>query len=159
MEFANDLKSFSNCPYCSKILADMLSFITYEPNSVDSVSIIRNGYMVLDTYFYPYHKNKTHVLHSCTKSITSTPVGIGIDKGYIKAVHQKLLGLFPEINAAKISEDKKNISLENILTIKIDPFIRIHFLRFPENDAGSELLVIITKCYIIFAMLFMRLRG
>ena len=101
----------------SKTLSGMLSFIMYEPNSVDSVTIIRNGYMVLDAYFYPFQKDKTHVLHSCTKSITSTLVGIAIDKGYIKDVHQKLLGLFPEIKPANLTEDKKNISLENILTM------------------------------------------
>jgi len=99
------------------ILADMLKFIMYEPNSIDSATIIRNGYMVINAYFNPFQKNRSHVLQSCTKSITSTLVGITIDKGYIKDVNQPLLDFFPEISPANMTEDKKSIPLENILTI------------------------------------------
>jgi hypothetical protein len=52
------------------ILADMLRILMYESNSIDSITVIRNGYIVLDAYFYPYYKNKAHILHSCMKSIT-----------------------------------------------------------------------------------------
>jgi CubicO group peptidase (beta-lactamase class C family) len=101
----------------SDILADMVRLIMFTPNTIDSVTIIRNGYIVLDAYFYPFRKDKAHTLHSCTKSITSTLVGIAIDKGYIKDVHQRLLDFFPEITPANMTEEKKNISLENILTM------------------------------------------
>lgn len=101
----------------SDVLADMLSNIMYFPNSIDSVTVIRNGYIVLDAYFYPFQKDTVHIIHSCTKSITSTLVGIAIDKGYINDVHHGLLDFFPEITPANMSPDKKNISLENVLTM------------------------------------------
>jgi CubicO group peptidase (beta-lactamase class C family) len=101
----------------SDILADMVRLIMFTPNTIDSVTVIRNGYIVLDAYFYPFQKDRAHNLHSCTKSITSTLVGIAIDKGYIKDVHQRLLAFFPEIKPANLTEEKKNISLENLLTM------------------------------------------
>lgn len=101
----------------SDVLADMLSLITKYSNSIDSVTVIRNGYIVLDAYFYPYQKDNAHIIHSCTKSITSTLVGIAIDKGFIKNVNQGLLDFFPEITPSNMTEHKKTITLENILTM------------------------------------------
>jgi len=50
----------------------------------------------------PYlQKDTSHIIHSCAKSITSTLVGIAIDKGFIKDVHQGLLNFFPEIAPGK----------------------------------------------------------
>jgi CubicO group peptidase (beta-lactamase class C family) len=101
----------------SEDLADMISIIMYAPNSIDSVTVIRNGYIVLDAYFYPFQKNSAHIIHSCTKSITSTLIGIAIDKGYIKDVHHGLLDFFPEMPPGNMTEEKKGITLENVLTM------------------------------------------
>ena len=101
----------------SEDLADMISIIMYAPISIDSVTLIRNGYIVLDAYFYPFQKNSAHIIHSCTKSITSTLIGIAIDKGYIKDVHHRLLDFFPELAPDNMTADKKGITLENVLTM------------------------------------------
>ncbi len=101
----------------SDVLADMLSIIMLSPYSIDSVTVIRNGYIVLDAYFYPFQKDNVHIIHSCTKSITSTLVGIAIDKGYIEDVHHSLIDFFPEMTPANMTANKKNVSLENILSM------------------------------------------
>ena len=48
--------------------------------------------MVLDTYHFPKTPDRKHDLYSCTKSISSTLIGIAIDKGYIPSVDLPLLG-------------------------------------------------------------------
>ncbi len=101
----------------SDVLADMFTDLTDSDHSIDSVTIIRNGYIVLDAYFYPFRKDTKHILHSCTKSITSTLVGIAIDKGYIQNVQQQLMGFFPEIGPANMAGGKDRITLENVLTM------------------------------------------
>ncbi len=101
----------------SDILADMFTDLTYREHSIDSVTIIRNGYIVLDAYFYPFRKDTKHILHSCTKSITSTLVGITIDKGYIQNVQQPLLAFFPDIAPVSMAGGKDRITLENVLTM------------------------------------------
>jgi len=101
----------------SGTLVDMVEAIQHSPNRIDSVTIIRNGYMVLDIYFYPFQEDTAHIIHSCTKSIMSTLIGIAIDKGYIKDTDQKLLDFFPDISPANMTPAKKNITLRNVLTM------------------------------------------
>jgi hypothetical protein len=38
-------------------LADMLEWIEIKQRRIDSVTVIRNGYIVLDAYFYPYERD------------------------------------------------------------------------------------------------------
>lgn len=101
----------------SHTLAVMVEKILLSPNSIDSVTIIRNGYMVLDICFYPFQEDTEHIIHSCTKSVMSTLIGIAIDKGYIKDVNQRLLDFFPGISLSNMTPTKKHITLENVLTM------------------------------------------
>jgi CubicO group peptidase (beta-lactamase class C family) len=99
----------------SKILADMMEDIKKYSHNIDSVVIIRNGYMVLDAYYYPFSKGQKHIIHSCTKSIMSALIGIAIDKGYIRSVDQPIIDFFPDKDIANMDDLKKSISLENLL--------------------------------------------
>ena len=101
----------------SKILADMLEWIQIKSYSIDSITIIRNGYMVADVYFHPFSKGQKHIIHSCTKSIMSALIGIAIDKGYIKNVDQPIVDIFSDREISNLTEHKKSITLENLLTM------------------------------------------
>ena len=48
----------------SEMLADMLELIDERNYSIDSVSIIRNGYMVADVTFFPFPPDSKHIIHS-----------------------------------------------------------------------------------------------
>ncbi len=85
--------------------------------NVHSISVIRHGYLVADVYFHPYPSNTKHDLASCTKSITSTIVGIALNKGYIRSVKQPVLDLFPNRTVANIDANKKAMTLEHLLTM------------------------------------------
>jgi hypothetical protein len=80
----------------SDMLADMLETIHEQNYDIDSVVVIRNGYMVADAAMYPFEPGSRHIVYSCTKSVVSALVGIAIDKGYIKGVDQPILGFFPK---------------------------------------------------------------
>jgi CubicO group peptidase (beta-lactamase class C family) len=96
-------------------LIEMMEKVRDENYAIDSITIIRNGYLVTDAYIYPFRKNTKHVIHSVTKSFTSVLVGIALDKGYIKSVKQPLLEFFPEKTIANLDEQKKAITLEHLL--------------------------------------------
>jgi CubicO group peptidase (beta-lactamase class C family) len=99
-------------------LANMLEYINDEKLGIDSVTIIRNGYIVTDAYLNPLLKSDTkHIIHSCTKSIMSALIGIAIDKGYIKDIHQPVIGFFPDRKFENMDERKKAITLEHLLTM------------------------------------------
>ena len=99
----------------SQLLADMLEVIEKNSYNVDSVLIIRNGYMVLDAYFYPFSRDLKHPIRSCTKSIMSALIGIAIEKGHIKSVNQPVSDFFPDRTIANMDDDKKSMTLEHLL--------------------------------------------
>jgi hypothetical protein len=49
-------------------LAKMVEFIQKKKYEIDNITVIRNGYVVLDAYFYPFQKDTKHIIHSCTKT-------------------------------------------------------------------------------------------
>ncbi|MDA3918303.1 MAG: serine hydrolase [Deltaproteobacteria bacterium] len=99
----------------SHVLAQMLEHIKDKSLQIESISIVRNGYMVMDAYFWPFLKTRKHIIHSCTKSIMSALIGIAIDKGYIKSVNQPITDFFSDKTVAKMDELKQSITLENLL--------------------------------------------
>src|SRR4030067_942438 len=62
-------------------LADALLTIREKNINVHSLLLIRNGLVVVDTYFYPYDGTTVHDLASVTKSVMTTLIGIAIDQG------------------------------------------------------------------------------
>jgi len=99
----------------SQSLAEMMEYIKNKSLHIDSILIVRNGYMVFDAYFWPFSKGQKHIIHSCTKSIMSALIGIAIDKGYIQNVDQPITDFFPDKEIANMDNLKKSIRLENLL--------------------------------------------
>ena len=99
----------------SQALAEMMEYIKKNSFNIDSISVVRNGFIVFDAYFWPFSKGQKHIIHSCTKSIMSALIGIAIDKGYIQDVNQSIIDFFPDKAFANNSDLKKSITLENLL--------------------------------------------
>ncbi|UCF90550.1 MAG: serine hydrolase [Desulfobacterales bacterium] len=96
-------------------LAKMVEFIQKKKYEIDNITVIRNGYVVLDAYFHPFQKDTKHIIHSCTKSITSALIGIAMAEGFIKNVTEPVLGFFPNLTPAESSASKRAITLEHLL--------------------------------------------
>ena len=75
----------------SEMLADMLKTIQEQDYEIDSVAVVRHGYMVADAAAFPFEAGSRHIIYSCTKSVVSALVGIAIDEGYIEGVEQPAL--------------------------------------------------------------------
>lgn len=84
--------------------------------NVHSVLIIKDGKLVFEEYFYEYNKTKLHEMRSATKSIISALTGIAIDKGFIKSKTETVLSYFPEYTFKNLTDDKRQITIENLLT-------------------------------------------
>ncbi len=85
------------------------------PN-VHSVLIIKDGKLVFEEYFYEYNKTKLHEIRSATKSFVSALTGIAIDKGFIKSKNETVLSYFPDYTFKNLTSDKRQITIENLLT-------------------------------------------
>ncbi len=86
--------------------------------SIDSLLIIRNGYLIYETYPSElYDESERHHLFSVTKSFTSTLIGIAIDKGYIGGIDDYILDFFPNRTIDNMDPRKQNIKIEHLLTM------------------------------------------
>ena len=83
---------------------------------VHSVLIIKDGKLVFEQYFYQYTKDSVQEMRSATKSFFSALAGIAIDKGFIKSKNESVLSYFPEYTLNNMTDDKKRITVENLLT-------------------------------------------
>ena len=101
----------------SQKLVLMLDTIKQQNLSLHSLLVIRNGYIVSETYFQSYGQDQKHELYSCTKSFISTLVGIAIDKGYIAGVNRAVNDFFPGRPFENQDARKEAMTLEDLLTM------------------------------------------
>jgi len=101
----------------STVLAGMFDYIERQRANVHSVLIIRNGYLVLEAYFYPYHSNRVHPVLSCSKSFLSALIGSAIADEYLD-LDDKALDFFPGRTIANDDPRKREITVEHLLTMR-----------------------------------------
>src|ERR1043166_1154749 len=99
-------------------LVEMLDFVRERQIPGHSIQLVRGGRLVLDAYFYPYDGRTPHDVASVTKSITSTLVGLAIERGYILDGQQPVLSFFPGRCLAGLDARKKRQTLEHLLTMQ-----------------------------------------
>jgi CubicO group peptidase (beta-lactamase class C family) len=101
----------------SELLAKACAFVREQELHVHSMLIIRHGYLVVDAYFPPFSPGIMHDIASCTKSFTTSLIGIAIDKGFINSVKQPVMDLFSKHKIANMDTPKKSMTLEHLLTM------------------------------------------
>jgi CubicO group peptidase (beta-lactamase class C family) len=102
----------------SEKLNHLIEVIETQDSQLESVLVIRDGYIVLEHFFSDrYNPYKKHQLLSATKSFTSTLIGIALHEGFISSVDQKMIDFFPDRSIANLDSRKKAITLEHLLTM------------------------------------------
>ena len=99
------------------MLVEMMETVQHEGYNIDSISVIRNGYLVLDAVVHPFKNDTKHIIHSCTKSIVSALIGISIEQGYIDGINTPVLEFFPNREVSNTDTNKESMTLENLLTM------------------------------------------
>ncbi len=100
----------------SAVLADAFDYVRDQHAPIHSLTIVRNGYVVVDAYFWPYHDGQLHDLASATKSVTSTLAGIAISKHELE-LRQPLTSVFDRQRIENLDERKKRLTIEHLLTM------------------------------------------
>jgi CubicO group peptidase (beta-lactamase class C family) len=85
---------------------------------IHSFLIIRNGYLVSETYFGGFAADTKHNMQSVGRSFTATLIGIAIDKGFIKGVDQRVLDFFPDRTFEYLDAHKQAMTIEDVLTMR-----------------------------------------
>jgi CubicO group peptidase (beta-lactamase class C family) len=102
----------------SEKLAEAVEYIIKNNVNIHSFLVIRNGYLVADVCFYPYAPDTKHDFASVTKSLTSTLVGIAVEKGLIESTDLSMLDFFSDRTVNNLDEAKKSMSLDDLLTMR-----------------------------------------
>lgn len=99
---------------------------------VHAMLLLRDGKLVLEEYFpghdyqwdapnhhgprVDWNRDMLHVIHSDSKSVTATCIGIAIDKGFIESVYQSIFDYLPDHQHLK-TDGKEKITIEHLLTM------------------------------------------
>jgi CubicO group peptidase (beta-lactamase class C family) len=84
---------------------------------VDSLLVIRNGYVVLDAHFAPYDGTFPHDLASVTKSVITTLIGIAVDQGKLD-LDQPVVSFFPDRTIANLDQRKKDLTVRHMVSMR-----------------------------------------
>lgn len=101
----------------SQILDNMIYDVEINSYNVYSILVIRNGFIVNEWYARFFHKDYLFRLFSVSKSITSTLIGIAVDKGFISNLNKSVLDFFTDKDIANIDSQKEAITIEHLLTM------------------------------------------
>ena len=86
-------------------------------SSIDSILVVRNGYLVYESYPSGHNENFIHHIYSCTKVFTSALVGIAIEEGYISGINDFVLNYFPNKTFGNMDARKQAITINHLLTM------------------------------------------
>jgi CubicO group peptidase (beta-lactamase class C family) len=85
--------------------------------AVNGVLVVRNGYVVFENYYQGSDRSDYHHVFSVTKSVISALVGIALKEDRIESLDQRLTEFFPEHFGPGTDPRKRQITLENLLTM------------------------------------------
>jgi CubicO group peptidase (beta-lactamase class C family) len=84
--------------------------------SMHSFMLVRHGHVVAEGWWKPEGPDKPHVMHSLSKSFTSTAVGLAVAEGKL-SVDDPVLKFFPEYAPAEPSEKLRAMRVRDLLTM------------------------------------------
>lgn len=85
--------------------------------NLDSLLIVRNGYVVVDAYFYPYDDTIPHDLASVTKSVMTTLIGIAVDQGKLQ-LDRPMLSFFSDRIVANLDSRKEQVTVQHLVSMR-----------------------------------------
>lgn len=87
-----------------------------EVNEFHSFMLLRHGRVVAEAWWPPYAANRLHMLHSLTKSFTSSAVGLAIAEGLL-SVDDPVISFFPDDLPAEVSPNLAAMTVRHLLSM------------------------------------------
>ncbi len=81
--------------------------------------VVRHGRLIFERYFAGHAADQLHMLQSVSKSVTSSLIGIAIERGEIRGVEERVLDFFPDHDGIEnLDARKRAMTLEDMLTMR-----------------------------------------
>tara|TARA_B100001996_G_C18671667_1_gene596985 strand:+ start:4169 stop:5725 length:1557 start_codon:yes stop_codon:yes gene_type:complete len=98
---------------------NILNFISEIESTVDelhSFIILKNNKNIASGWWSPYAPEIPHIMHSLSKSFTSSAIGIAVDEELLE-LNDRVISFFPEYNSNEIDENFKEMRIRDLLTM------------------------------------------
>jgi len=101
----------------SEKLIGAVSFAQFR-GFINSLLIIKNGFLVSENYFNGYDIESPHSVQSVSKSFLSALIGIALRENLIPDLDRKIIEYFPEYTSNVADSRMNDITLKNLLMMR-----------------------------------------
>ncbi len=127
--------------------------------------LVRGGKVCYEASWYPYEKDRLHMIYSLSKAFTAIGVGFAVQEGHL-FVEDTVYSFFQDELLAEIGEGAKRITVEHLLTMCtgqeeeppilnyefsgnwVEKFLKIE----PEYEPGTHFFYDTTATYVLSAI-------
>jgi CubicO group peptidase (beta-lactamase class C family) len=99
-------------------LADAQAYLADRAPHIDSLLVVRHGYLVHESYHNRTGPDALHALKSVTKSVMGALIGIAIRAGDLAGVDEQLGYVMPEVFATVPDRALREITIRDLLTMR-----------------------------------------
>jgi hypothetical protein len=85
-------------------------------HSFDSLLVVRHGQIVLDAYYAPYTADIPHDIHSCTKAVIGSLVGVMSKDSLLDRLDHPVLDFFADRRIANVDTERKRSPFKTFWT-------------------------------------------
>jgi CubicO group peptidase (beta-lactamase class C family) len=103
------------------------------PN-IHGLLISKDSKLVLEEYFYGYHRSEPHDLRSAGKTLASILTGILIEQGFLSDEDTPIYEILSNYSSVDWSPRKRRITIKHLLTMTSG----LHCNDFEEDSPGNE---------------------
>lgn len=107
-------------------IREYLEAANRQVTNMHSFMLVRNGRVIAEGWWKPEAADKPHVMHSLSKSFTSTAVGLAVGEGKL-SVDDLVLSFFPEYAPTEPSEKLKAMRVRDLLTMTTGHEIEVKY--------------------------------
>jgi CubicO group peptidase (beta-lactamase class C family) len=84
---------------------------------IHGLMLHRSGRVVAEGWWWPYRADRPRIMHSATKSVTASAIGMALDEGRFK-LQDKVVSFFPEYLPAVVDHKLAAMTIEDLLTMR-----------------------------------------
>jgi len=84
---------------------------------IHGLMLHRAGRVVAEGWWWPYRADRPRIMHSATKSVTASAIGMALDEGRFK-LQDKVVSFFPEYLPAAVDDKLAAMTVEDLLTMR-----------------------------------------
>ena len=100
----------------SLAILDFIETLEKEIDAVHSFMILRHGKQIAAGWWNPYDAQTPHLMHSLSKSFTSTAIGLAVGEGKL-SLDDPVISFFPDYLPDSISYNLKAMRIRDLITM------------------------------------------